>query len=351
VKVWIPSTGEIAYHKEVEIFDDKLPFVDPSCMPDRQGFSDKDIESLHKTNNRHATRASPRTPAPSSSPALVHAATNAAPAPAPDMQVSAVGDGDTDPIQDASDKALATFSSKRKLLIDLGKDPFYEHAWKVKCVDTILRDGRVYVTMKTITGETPALTTQEQGKSFDMPVSRGKDLRDTNVRCAIELYMPGVHTMQGLLAYCAAPAPYPPFEGETQKNSKRAKEDVVRIKGREFSSDLKIDTIDKPALARILVSYQKPLEIQEGELVEPIEVRRNKNRTYVECRFISPEQKARRQMLASIEMSDAPKGQRSVRDILNIMHDMPITLNDIGISARTAEAARAARLTDWKVML
>jgi hypothetical protein len=27
--------GEIAYHKEVEIFDDMLPFVDPSCMPDR----------------------------------------------------------------------------------------------------------------------------------------------------------------------------------------------------------------------------------------------------------------------------------------------------------------------------
>jgi hypothetical protein len=34
-RVWIPSTGEIAYHKEVKIVDDKLPFVDPSCMPDR----------------------------------------------------------------------------------------------------------------------------------------------------------------------------------------------------------------------------------------------------------------------------------------------------------------------------
>ena len=51
VKVWIPSTGEIAYHKEVEIFDDEMPFVDPSCMPDRQGFSDKDIEALRKPNN------------------------------------------------------------------------------------------------------------------------------------------------------------------------------------------------------------------------------------------------------------------------------------------------------------
>jgi hypothetical protein len=76
--------------------------------------------------------------------------------------------------------------------------------------------------------------------------------------------------MQDLLAYCAAPAPYPFFEGETQKNSRRAKEDVVYIKGREFSSDLKIDTINNPTLARILVSYQKQLEIQEGELVELI---------------------------------------------------------------------------------
>jgi hypothetical protein len=40
----------------------------------------------------------------------------------------------------------------------------------VKCVDTILHDGRVYVTLETLAGETPALTTQEQGKRFDMPV-------------------------------------------------------------------------------------------------------------------------------------------------------------------------------------
>ncbi len=109
-------------------------------------------------------------------------------------------------------------------------------------MDTILHDGRVYVTLETLGGETPALTTQEQGKRFDMPVSRGKDLRDTNLRRTIELCMPGLQTLQGLLAYCAAPAPYPFFEGETQKNSRRAKEDIVRIKGREFSPDLKIDT-------------------------------------------------------------------------------------------------------------
>ena len=112
----------------------------------------------------------------------------------------------------------------------------------------------------------------------------------------------------------------------------------MHIKGREFISDLKIDTIDNPTLARIIVSHQKPLEIKEGEMVEPIGVRRNKNKTYVECRYVAPTQKARQQMLASIEMEDAPKGQHSVRDILNVMHDMPSTLSDIGISARTEEA-------------
>jgi hypothetical protein len=34
---------------------------------------------------------------------------------------------------------------------------------------------------------------------------------------------PDVRTMQGLLAYCAAPAPYPSFEGETQKKPKERK--------------------------------------------------------------------------------------------------------------------------------
>ena len=79
---------------------------------------------MHKPNNRQATRANPRTPALSVSPALVNAANDAAPAPVPDTQVSAAGDGDADPIQEASYKALATFSSNRKLLIDLGKDAF-----------------------------------------------------------------------------------------------------------------------------------------------------------------------------------------------------------------------------------
>jgi hypothetical protein len=83
------------------------------------------------------------------------------------MQVPTTGDDAEDPILEATDKALATFSSKRQLLLDLGKDAFFEHAWKVKCVDTILRDGRVYGTVETLVGETPALTKQDKGKRFD----------------------------------------------------------------------------------------------------------------------------------------------------------------------------------------
>ena len=62
------------------------------------------------------------------------------------------------------------------------------------------------------------------------------------------------------------------------------------------------------SVSRLLLSYQTPPEIKEGELVEPIGVRRNKNKMYLECRFIAPEQQAAKQILASIEMSNAPKG-------------------------------------------
>jgi hypothetical protein len=51
--------------------------------------------------------------------------------------------------------------SKRNLLLDLGKDAFFEQAWKIKCVDTVLRAGHVYVTLETIDCENPALTAQE----------------------------------------------------------------------------------------------------------------------------------------------------------------------------------------------
>ena len=79
------------------------------------------------------------------------------------------------------------------------------------------------VTLETLAGETPDLTVQERGKLFDIPVSRGKDLRDTNLRRAIELCMPGVNTMQGLNAYCAAPAPYPLSRGRRKRMPRERK--------------------------------------------------------------------------------------------------------------------------------
>ena len=59
-------------------------------------------------------------------------------------------------------KALATFSAKRNLVLDLQKDAFFDRAWKVKCVDTTVRSGRVYITLETVRGENPALTAQEK---------------------------------------------------------------------------------------------------------------------------------------------------------------------------------------------
>jgi len=80
---------------EVEIFDDKLPFVDPSCMTNRQGFSDKDIAGLRQPNRRQATRASPRALVPPTSPVPARDACNAAPALARETHTTG-GDGATD---------------------------------------------------------------------------------------------------------------------------------------------------------------------------------------------------------------------------------------------------------------
>ena len=116
-----------------------MPFVDPSCMPDRQGFSDKDIETTHKPNNRQAI------------PELAHACQHRQP-----LQRWC-----TQPmiLHQHGDFQIETKIAARPGV--LGKDAFYEHAWKVKCVDTILHDWLMYVTLETLAGETPALTTQE----------------------------------------------------------------------------------------------------------------------------------------------------------------------------------------------
>jgi hypothetical protein len=143
-------------------------------MTNQQGFSDKDIAELRQPNRRQATRAGPRVLVPPTSPVQAHDENNATPALAHAAQLTTGGDSTTDLFLKEFDKTLATFSSKCNLLFDLDKDVFFEHAWKVKCVGLLVRDGRVYVTLETLAGETPDLSAQDQGKLFDIPVSRGK---------------------------------------------------------------------------------------------------------------------------------------------------------------------------------
>ena len=124
--------------------------------------------------------------------------------------------------------------------------------------------------------------------------------------------------------------PYPSFEGEKGK-AKKAKEEVIRAKGRELNADLKIDTIDNPTLPRILLWYQREHSASSA------------------CKATG--NSGWRNSRANWSPPESANAKHSVCDILNFMHDMSDTLGDIGISASTAQAARAAKLAAWKVML
>ena len=58
----------------------------------------------------------------------------------------------------------------------------------------------------------------------------------------------------------------------------RAKEgNLIGIKGRYFPADTRIDTLDDPTLARLIVRHEKPLTLDVDTTIEPISVRKNKN--------------------------------------------------------------------------
>ena len=140
-------------------------------------------------------------------------------------------------ISEATDTALANFSARRQLTLNLPAQSFYDHAWRVKCVGTKRIRQRLHVVVETISGETDALTDMDRGKQFDLPVSRSLEKRDVNLRRAIQLQEPTPVTLQDLVPLCVIRQPFPSFEGEERvtDTSGLAKEgDVVRIKGREF---------------------------------------------------------------------------------------------------------------------
>ena len=138
----------------------------------RTGLSDAEIEALHKTKIRQPTRVSARVQEAQNPPREVAKGNEQALDPATHADA-------TDFILEATDKALATFSAKRNLVLDLQKDAFIDRAPQVKCVDTSVRNGRVYITLETVRGENPALTAQEQGlaqtlrRPRSLPIFRG----------------------------------------------------------------------------------------------------------------------------------------------------------------------------------
>ena len=62
-------------------------------------------------------------------------------------------------------------------------------------------------------------------------------------------------------------------------------------------------------------------------------MRRNKGRTYLEYRYVEPEDKAKRNELGDLPMTSKDPDTRSVRDVINVMHKWPETLQQIGISS------------------
>ena len=95
----------------------------------------------------------------------------------------------------------------------------------------------------------------------------------------------------------------------------------------------------------------KPLNLTADTIVEPIGVRRNKGRTYLEYRYVKPEDKAKSNELGDLPMTSKDPDVRSVRDVINVMHKWPETLQQIGINAATASTVTQAKMAAWSAML
>ena len=63
-------------------------------------------------------------------------------------------------------------------------------------------------------------------------------------------------------------------------------------------------------------------------------------------KYLKPPEKAERGMIESITMSE--KNAENVRDIINVMHDFPKTIKEIGIHSHTATRMAEAHLSMWE---
>ena len=87
-------------------------------------------------------------------------------------------DDSLDFITDAQDGTLAKFAASRQMQLHLPAKGFFENAWRVECVKAVNVNGRHFIEVRTLSGETPDLTRRNQDKVFRLPVSRGRDNRE-----------------------------------------------------------------------------------------------------------------------------------------------------------------------------
>ena len=136
-----------------------------------------------------------------------------------------------------------------------------------------------------------------------------------------------------------------------QADKQVARQNSVRVKGREIPATTKLVALDDASLARAIVNHAKPLQLDERELVQPTGVRRNKGNITIEYKFLEPEERATKGDVGSIPVSHKREGDLSVRDVLNVMHDFPDTLEDIGLHGQTESVVSKAHVAAWKDLL
>ena len=346
VRMYVPAHRKFMEFRDVTFFDNRFPFRDG--LLDNTNFSQNDIQAMHKPLRPEPTRSSPRVTPRTTADSDSDSETR----PSDPDASSAAGD----PIHETADATLARFVATRRLRLHLPAVSFYEDGWDVECSGTTKHQGQHMIIAKHITcTSNPALTRRWKNRDLELPVSRPQSAgRDVSLRRAIQLTYPDITTMQQLVGVCKIQTPFPATEGErqaVQADKQVARQNSVRVKGREIPATTKLVALDDASLARAIVNHAKPLQLDERELVQPTGVRRNKGNITIEYKFLEPEERATKGDVGSIPVSHKREGDLSVRDVLNVMHDFPDTLEDIGLHGQTESVVSKAHVAAWKDLL